>query len=588
MQFKEKTLRELFSESNKVSYIIPEYQRPYEWNTNEKKKRNQVREFWEDLKEFLNSDSQFPLGNIIVLKKGDRYEVVDGQQRLTTAILLIKSIIDWFRQHGYEESANELYKRYILFKEKDIKNIKFQPQEYDLNFWEDFIVNEKNDRNTETPSQQKIKEAKEYFDKLLSKMDKYEEIERIREKLENSILGVIQLNNEKESTSIFELQNDRGKPLTNLDKLKAFFMHQIIICNGTKEDIAYIQREFSDIYKTLNKNFPLDEDEVLLYHIQAHTDFGYNYRNLTELRKRIKDILCENDKRIKYIKNFVRELKESFKAIEKFWNDNKEFACYIKDLTKFKFAFAYPFIIKAYKYFKDKDLEKFLEYLEKIIFVHNITFTRAEIESRLNDFLKQFNKDTNIDDFFMHIYKKLCSEHYWSKETIKNVVQGNMYHDLTRYILKRYEIHLRKTSKENYPEDLICRMDIYSGNENKRTGWWLEHISPQNKNKSGRGGYDIYDEEFKEKYLHSIGNLLLVSDKHNVGLNDWDFPQKLESYKNSLMFHHKEIESIVNIVSGNNIEWKRAHIKYRTDKIINFILNTWNLCKFVENREESP
>ena len=97
----------------------------------------------------------------------------------------------------------------------------------------------------------------------------------------------------------------------------------------------------------------------------------------------------------------------------------------------------------------------------------------------------------------------------------------------------------------------------------------------------------IYDEEFKEKYLHSIGNLLLVSDKHNIGLSDWDFPKKIESYKNSPMFHHREIKDIINKISGNNTEWKREHIKDRTQKLINFILNTWSLCKFVKNKEET-
>ncbi len=102
MRFEERRLMELFENSFSY-YKVPEYQRAYEWDTNEKRKRNQVKEFWEDLNEFLESDSDFPLGNIIILKKGYEHEIVDGQQRLATSLILIKSIIDRLKELGYEK-----------------------------------------------------------------------------------------------------------------------------------------------------------------------------------------------------------------------------------------------------------------------------------------------------------------------------------------------------------------------------------------------------------------------------------------------------------------------------------------------------
>jgi uncharacterized protein with ParB-like and HNH nuclease domain len=68
VRFKEVRLDELFKGSSNY-YEIPEYQRAYQWDTFEKKRRNQVKEFWEDLNEFIDSGSEFPLGNIIILKK---------------------------------------------------------------------------------------------------------------------------------------------------------------------------------------------------------------------------------------------------------------------------------------------------------------------------------------------------------------------------------------------------------------------------------------------------------------------------------------------------------------------------------------
>jgi len=570
MRFEEKRFENLFSNSSHY-YTVPKYQRAYEWDTNERRKRNQVREFWEDLNEFVESESDFPLGNIIILKKGYEHEVVDGQQRLTTCLILIKSIIDRLEELGYKEKAEELRKRYIVFREGKDVNIKFRPQGYDENFWKDFIVNGE-DRKPETPSQRRIKEAKKFFDEELKKKS-FEEINKIIEKIESALLGVIELTNKREATSIFELQNDRGKALTNLDKIKAFFMYQIYVCNGSEDDVKYVYNEFAEIYKIINSsNFP-DEDDVLRYHIQAHTKLGYNYREISEVKHIIKDEYKEPSERVEYIKKFSRELNQSFKAIKSFLDDKQEIACYLKDLERFKFAFAYPFIIKAYKFFnEDKEkLRKFLEYLEKIAFIHNVSSTTADISSRLNEFLIGFDKkDINIDEFFYKIFKKLTAERYWKEERVKSILEGHMYDDLTKYILKRYEIYIRKQAKEGYTEDLICT-DIYEG------GWWLEHIAPQTENTDEDSGYEKYDEEFKEKYLNSIGNLLLTSEAHNKSLGNEKFSKKIESYKNSTMFHHREVADF-----AEEGRWTKKSIERRAKKIIEFVLNEWGLERNLE------
>lgn len=299
---------------------------------------------------------------------------------------------------------------------------------------------------------------------------------------------------------------------------------------------------------------------------------GYNYREINQLKKLVKN--KEANKRIEFIKELSKELNQSFKAIKLFLNDRQEIACYLKDLERFRFAFAYPFIIKAYKFFNEdrNNLRKFLENLEKIIFIHNITFTRADIRSRLNEFLRKFEKDIEIGSFFYDIFKELSEESYWRDITVKNILTGPMYNDLTRYILKRYEIYLRKQAKEGYPEDLTCRMDIYKRDENERTGWWIEHIAPETENTERDSGYEKYDEDFINNNLHSIGNLLLTSDEHNISLGNEKFSTKIASYKKSSMFHHREVESF-----AKDNRWTKESIKERSNKIIEFVLNTWGL-----------
>ena len=580
MDFAKKSFRELF-EAWFVQFRIPEYQRAFEWDTNEKRKRNQVKEFWEDLQEFMDSTSAFPLGNIIVLKeRGEgNYYIVDGQQRITTSLILIKSIADRIKELGYNEIANDQLKKvYIVFQEKDQRRIKFLPQEYDANFWENFIIRGENSVIPETPSQKRIKDAKEFFDKQLKDLS-FDEINKIRDKIENSTVVVITLSDKKEASSIFELQNDRGKTLSNLDKIKAFFIHQISICNGNEEDISFIYREFRDIYKILNSENFLKEDDVLLYHIQAHTELAYDYRELSQLKDRIKN--KEPRERIEYIKTFSSELSRSYKAIQTFLEDSQEIACYLKDLEKFKFAFAYPFIIKAYKFFaEDKTkLYKFLGYLEKVIFIHNLVSTRAEIDSRLNEFLKKFDKNIDIDSFFYGIFKKLADEGYWKDSVARNISSGYMYTDLAKYILKRYEIHLRENHKEGFAGNLRC-INVFKKDKNNGTEWWIEHIAPETENIEENNGYEHYDEDFINNYLNSIGNLLLTTNKHNISLGNRAFAQKLDSYKQSPMYHHREIETF-----AENGRWTKNSIRKRTETLVEFILDTWGLERSIKRME---
>ena len=91
----QKVLNDLFG--NDITYIIPEYQRPYSWDCLGKNdKNNQVNVMWQDLIDFFatkSNDSYF-IGSMVVINDGNTrtFEVIDGQQRLTTLMLLFTSI----------------------------------------------------------------------------------------------------------------------------------------------------------------------------------------------------------------------------------------------------------------------------------------------------------------------------------------------------------------------------------------------------------------------------------------------------------------------------------------------------------------
>jgi len=89
MQFVPKTVLGLFDSSQK-RYIIPVYQRAYSWE------REQWKALIDDIKEQIAGENNYFLGNLLleVIKKDIEYEVIDGQQRLTTIVIFLSALID--------------------------------------------------------------------------------------------------------------------------------------------------------------------------------------------------------------------------------------------------------------------------------------------------------------------------------------------------------------------------------------------------------------------------------------------------------------------------------------------------------------
>ena len=89
----QKTIKDLF-QSKKSDFLIPDYQRPYAWGEAE------CRTLWDDIFSFaipdegkteFDSNSEYFLGPIVTFRNEDKLEVIDGQQRLTTLMLLLRA-----------------------------------------------------------------------------------------------------------------------------------------------------------------------------------------------------------------------------------------------------------------------------------------------------------------------------------------------------------------------------------------------------------------------------------------------------------------------------------------------------------------
>lgn len=545
MDFNKKTIKGFFSGDDK-HFIIPVYQRAYSWE------EKQLEMFFNDLLEQIESESNYFYGNILLetIKKDEIFDVIDGQQRLTTLSIFIRAMINILRTR---EIVNiDLDKKEKIYL-KDDGNVKLRPVEYDRPFYNTIIVDNKETTAT-TPSQKRIKEAKLFFEKVLKEKDT-KTIIKIFDKIEETELTTIELKGKKDAALMFELQNNRGKDLTNMEKLKSYFMYQLYIhskSNEAETDIEYISDIFKSIYTIVNDIDKLDEDSILYYHNSAYIN-GYNYRTLEDVKK----IFKEKNNKVEWIKNYVLELKNTFDNIKKF---EKSKTIDVEKLKQIGLpAYAWAFIIRGYKYIDSEfDLSLLFQILEKVIFRAKLINSRANIQERLNEIMVKFKGD--VEKLNEEIGNKLNEAGYWSDATMENFLNGWMYgNKILNYLLWEYE---RDIQGKGYK---IQKLQL----ENEQ----IEHISPQ-KQQEGRlkKGYDKYDEEFEKEYLNCLGNLMLISGSHNASIGNKPFKHKLESYKeNPLLNQQAEIGDFC-----TEEKWTKKEIQERHNKIVEFCIKRWS------------
>lgn len=175
--------------SNKSLYI-PEYQRPYKWTL------KNVNQLIDDILLFKNKKA-YRLGTVVLHKDNNKLNIVDGQQRITTLVLLLKAI----------QENEELFKKFKSEYDKESKS------EYEI-------------PNLKFPNHISIKNIKNNYQELRKRVKEFDEhtVYFILEKCE---VVYVELDDITEAFQFFDSQNARGKDLAPHDLLKAFHLREM-------------------------------------------------------------------------------------------------------------------------------------------------------------------------------------------------------------------------------------------------------------------------------------------------------------------------------------------------------------------------
>lgn len=471
------TIKALFGRRN-IRFVIPAYQRAYTWDI------KQFSQFREDLQECAGSD--YYLGHFLFEQDGDTFYVIDGQQRLTTSIIFFSAFLYVIKSREAEwiiTDKKEIIQDLLLdvsdyyLKDSRHNRQKFATVEYDNNFFVDTIIEHHNSvSNDDLTSKSKaaIHRALCFFEEWLKDCT-IDEILSYVLSLENASITTFVVKDKLQACQIFAYQNDRGKRLSNLEILKAYFMLQIYRTPFDtfehESGITYIERAFEDIYRYIVL-VSVDEDSVLSYYWRAIGPKGYYSENVVhEIKAWIN--ACSKEVQFERIKQFVNGLSKSFQLVNQIEQDSSFYTANLKNLKNM--AISYPILIKAKLSNVSKELfDRIIKLMENITFRSLIRGGRADIISRL----QQIMPKTMIPDAFNQMIDtaiwRLNNDWWWGywsdKQMLEHIKSGWFYGNrIDNYLLWRYEQWL---CCKNYPNPKICFSDVIS-NES------IEHIAPQ-------------------------------------------------------------------------------------------------------------
>ncbi len=570
-------------------FEIPSYQRGYAWQI------RQLKDFWNDLEHVSKLGDKFHYMHSLTLRElenefeSSAFEIIDGQQRLATSLILLGLLAKITQNKDPKYSLINLepilsYKYYglneafraIMEEEKDLEA--FKTSFYAKNLIKAYAFFQEKISDTPVGTLEKM------FDALIKKM----------------LFSVVELNDNRiDPFSSFETINNRGKDLSTLELLKNrlhFVAHKI--CD--EEDLENLQNEINDTYTRIYHDLRFFEDDHLdgfLKHFVAYY-YGENskfkerllntafdahkkYDDLYDEYEKINDLLLylsysskvwyflhtldDEELRIE-ITPKMRGLLDKMRCLNAL-SDNA-FLPLLLSLLTIQLAVRSG----SERHYTTKELEGLLEYLERFGFlIYGVA-----------------GKNTAKNEWIRLAFKAIQACRFWGdKITIENLptLEKNFFNKQGNSGLELLEesIHSKKNAEKWYKwgKALSYLLYEYELHHNPETTLnfdssleSIEHILPQNPDQ----GYSTKEKNWAKNpnIVHALGNLLLIPKNANSSLSNKSFEEKRKEYLKG-SYSEKEV--------AKNASFGVVQIKERSEKLLDFLITRYRIAELVGESE---
>ncbi len=515
----QKSVKDLF-QSKHADFLIPDYQRPYAWGEAE------CQTLWDDIFAFAFPDNdrtkfdrnnEYFLGPIVTFNNNGKMEIIDGQQRLTTLMLLLRAFYVRFAnmQDAESRATREDIEKCIWktdeFGKPDMEALKIDSEVATDKHKEEFLeilrtgMVQKNHNSNYAHNyrffQQKIEEFLNNFAGYFAYMP-------IRI-LNNCILLPIEAESQDTALRIFSTLNDRGKPLSDADIFKAQFYKFYTKLNKKEEFI----RRWKELDELCEKIFhpisgtPMDELFTrYMYYVRAK--MGIKSSTTEALRK-----FYEKDG---YALLKKEDTFENLIILAQFWNDvsNQESGRFSERILRRLFVLNYApngmwtYIVSVY-FMQNKDNDGMLEEEPFYTFLNKITafiWTYAVTNPGVNALRTPVYAElVNI----VNSRPVTFADFRFSPETVKSMFANFTFSNgrpITKSMLAWWAFY-------DDAQELLSLETVFE----------IEHIFARNRQDKEKTLIDV-------KSLESLGNKALLEKRINIRAADYRFEDKKKYY----------------------------------------------------------
>lgn len=554
------SIKKLF-EDKKSDFLIPDYQRPYAWTDAE------CQTLWDDIFEFafpgddvskFNPDEEYYLGPIVTFKNDDgKKEIIDGQQRLTTLMLLLRAFYSKFGNMKDEKSlqTKDIISKCIWktdeFGKPDMDELKIDSEVATDNDKDEFlkILKTGNADNLKSKYAENYRFFQKKINEFLDAYPSYFAFLPIRI-LNNCILLPIEAEDQNTALRIFSTLNDRGKPLSDADIFKAQF-YKFFKEQGKKDNFIsqwkILEEKCDKMFKPLSGT-PLDE---------LFARYMYFERAKMGIKQSTTEALRKFYEKNKYALLKKEETFNNLIDLAIFWEDinNQNEDRFSNDVLKKLFILNYApnsmwtYFISVY-YLQNRDKQgklndaEFYAFLNKTIafvwayavYMPGVNALRTPIFNEMVNIVN--NRDVDFAGYKFDLLQL---------KSMFNNYEFNNNRPITKSMLAWWAF-------ENPMQELIELDKVFE----------IEHIYAKNRYEKEKSLDD-------RKIVEKLGNKSLLEKRINIRASDYRFDDKKKYYTGYTLANGKkkeetEIVSLKELVS--KVDFTQQDILDRHNEII--------------------
>lgn len=520
-----KSLKKLLGMEDE-QFRIPHYQRPYSWAW------EQVDDLWDDLVE--NAATGHFLGSLVLASENEsKPQVIDGQQRMTTLMILLSVLRDACLERGMTKEAQKIQTRMIAdqFAEGDAQ-YKFKTGAVNWPVFRDFILREPDDPKRQRPEDAASLPAhlRERNKPLLSNLgrmtthvnDRLASLDAtqqhawlskfISDLMERVELVVIEVKQLSDAFLLFETLNDRGLQLSAADLLKSHLLGQFARSYTSEEDVDEAATHWDEMLEDLGAG--VDVSRFLRHYLLGYMPSVKK----DEVFGHFKTLIGKRDPQW-----VLDELRAVARLYGEFENPPKVTHSptreVLTDLQTLRASTCYVALLPARRYLSETEFIEFARLAEILTYRYStvVGLGTNEIERKYRDAAQLLiaSKGAELSKA-RQILIDAMPESQTFRVAFGKMRMGTQY--ILRYTLRRIELHLYQgAEKELKPNNLVH----------------IEHIMPQTLSDEWKRQLGVDGVELHSEFLNRYGNLTLFYYGYNIPASIKSFAEKKDYYRES-------------------------------------------------------